>query len=189
MSGGAGDTSWPLSEPRGTPTAHKPGAFDHLSGRRLASWRRRAAGFAIDAVLMAVVPVALFIAWSNSMTPAQSANDNLPTSAISDLLLAGWFVLGLVVVVAYPVWFIGRRGQTPGMRRMRIRLARIDAEDHLSEVDFATSWRRWFSALFFWALGLWIVTLLIDYLWPLRNRRNQCVHDKWGRTVALEDLM
>jgi uncharacterized RDD family membrane protein YckC len=105
------------------------------------------------------------------------------------LLLAGWFVLGLVVVVAYPVWFIGRRGQTPGMRRMRIRLARIDAEDHLSEVDFATSWRRWFSALFFWALGLWIVTLLIDYLWPLRNRRNQCVHDKWGRTVALEDLM
>src|SRR5580704_2274783 len=113
----------------------------------------------------------------------------VPWSAISDISLAAGLLLSLGLVVVYPVWFIGRRGQTPGMLRMRIRLSRIDDEDNLSDVDFATSWRRWLFALPFWVTALYGVTLLFDYLWPLRDRRHQCLHDKWARTVALEDLM
>ena len=171
------------------PTRHAPSAVDHLAGRCLASWRRRAAGFAIDAVLMGVVPLACFVAFGASLPPAQGANDTQPWSAISDISLAAGLLLSLGLVVVYPVWFIGRRGQTPGMRRMRIRLSRIDDEDNLSDVDFATSWRRWLFALPFWVTALYGVTLLFDYLWPLRDRRHQCLHDKWARTVALEDLM
>jgi uncharacterized RDD family membrane protein YckC len=164
-------------------------AVDHLAGRRLASWPRRAAGFMIDAVLMGVVPLVCIVGFGASLPPSRGANDTQPVSASSDVWLAAALVLSLVIVVAYPVWFIGRRGQTPGMRRLRIRLSRIDAEDNLSDVDFATSWRRWLFALPFWVTALYGVTLLIDYLWPLRNSRHQCLHDKWARTVALEDLM
>ena len=55
------------------PTRHAPSAVDHLAGRRLASWPRRAAGFAIDAVLMGVVPLACFVAFGASLPPAQGA--------------------------------------------------------------------------------------------------------------------
>ena len=171
------------------PTRRAPSAFDHLAGRRLARWPRRAAGFAIDAVLMGVVPLACFVAFGASLPPVQGANDSQPWSTASGMWLAAAIVLSLGIVVAYPVWFIGRRGQTPGMRRMRIRLSRIDAEDNLSDVDFATSWRRWLFALLFWVTALYGVTLLADYLWPLRDRRRQCLHDKWAHTVSLEDLM
>ena len=171
------------------PTWSARSAVDHLAGRRLASWPRRAAGFVIDAVLMGVVPLACFVAFGASLPPAQSGNGTPPLSASSAVWLAVALVLSLGMVIVYPVWFIGRRGQTPGMRRMRIRLSRIDAEDNLSDVDFATSWRRWLFALPFWVTALYGVTLLFDYLWPLRNRHHQCLHDKWARTVVLEDLM
>jgi uncharacterized RDD family membrane protein YckC len=95
------------------------------------------------------------------------------------------FVASLTVFVAYPVWFLGRRGRTPGMQLMGIRLYRVNREGSLSAPDRATAWRR--SAV---AMGFWLIFAFgpaLDYMWSFDNPRRQCLHDKFGRTVAVNE--
>ena len=80
-------------------------------------WGRRAVGFLIDFILMALAPVVFFVPFGIS-TPETSQSeppDDRPVSWV-------WFwclLASFTVFVLYPVWFIERRGQTPGMRQMR----------------------------------------------------------------------
>ncbi len=98
-----------------------------------------------------------------------------------------WFwcwLASCTVFVLYPVWFIGRRGQTPGMKKMQIRLFQIHSEGNLVA---PTSQRAWGRALM--AFACWIVFFawILDYLWPLGDKRHQCLHDKVARTVAVDE--
>jgi len=145
----------------------------------LATWRRRAVGFFLDVGLMAIVPFVLAIAFGASLPNAADA----PPSPISDAL--GWVLLAsLGVVVVYPAWFIGRRGQTPGMKRMQIRLYRMDAEGNLSAPGWGRAWGR--SATAFVVLCLFDAGWLVYALWPLGNDRRQCLHDEVARTIAVD---
>ena len=38
-------------------------------------------------------------------------------------------------------------------------------------------------AVVFWFL---LVAWILDYLWPLGDKRHQCLHDKVARTVAVD---
>ncbi len=92
---------------------------------RYARWGRRGAGFLIDFLLMATLPVAFFILFGAS-TP-DTTNPNPPISLVSWVWFWSWLASSTLFVV-YPVWFISRRGQTPGMKKMRIRLMHMDVE-------------------------------------------------------------
>lgn len=129
---------------------------------------------------MAIVPVILLVGFSASVPDDQNA----PLSTASWV----WFwalALSLTVFVIYPAWFIGRRGQTPGMKKMGVRLYRINREGTLSAPSRGNAWGRSAAALVAWLILT--IGILVDYLWSLGDKRRQCLHDKIGRTVAVQE--
>jgi uncharacterized RDD family membrane protein YckC len=149
---------------------------------RLASTAARATGFLVDAAVMSIVPVVLFVGFSASLT--EFNNQNGPLSGASWAWLASLLV-SLTVFVVYPAWFIGRRGRTPGMKTMDIRLYRVNREGTLAQPGWGNAWGR--SAA---AMACWLVLFFgpaVDYLWSFEDRRRQCLHDKLGRTVVVQE--
>jgi uncharacterized RDD family membrane protein YckC len=131
---------------------------------------------------MTIVPTLLYYGFIASMTTFNDQNG--PLSGASWVWLLS-FLASLTVFVAYPAWFIGRRGRTPGMKKMDIRLYRVNREGTISPPAWAIAWGR--SAA---AMACWLILVFgpaVDYLWSFEDQRRQCLHDKLGRTVAVQE--
>ena len=57
----------------------------------------------------------------------------------------------------------------------------VDA-DNRSPIGYGRAFAR-LSTAFLWAL--FTVPGVLDHLWPLRDRRNQALHDKFARSVVV----
>lgn len=145
-----------------------------------AGWFRRAWAFLFDALVLAVGLVVLVV--------------------VPDVVLkaSGWFatnvlrvtfVLSLVFVVVYPVYFIGQRGQTPGMKLLQIRLYRLGPAGELHPPTYKVSWGRWAAVLGLQLLSgaLFGIPIILDYLWAAWDKQGQCLHDKAAGTVAVDE--
>ena len=66
---------------------------------------------------------------------------------------------------------------------MQIRLFQIDREGNLEAPSRQRAWGRAATAFACWLL---VVAWILDYLWPLGDKRHQCLHDKVARTVAVD---
>jgi uncharacterized RDD family membrane protein YckC len=189
MSGGQEGTRWP-EPPRETPFtwgSAVPYTWGPSSdaptppeGPRYATWGRRWVGFLLDLLLMVSVPIAFFIAFAVSLP--YSNNSDPPMTAASWVWFYCWLA-SCTVVVLYPVWFIGRRGQTPGMKVSDIRLYQVQADGSLGAPSWKCAWGRTVAAVVGWFL---FVAWILDYLWPLGDSRHQCIHDKIARTIAVD---
>jgi len=138
----------------------------------LASWRRRAVAVTVDAVVLAfVVLVTLLLAGVRAEQIDRTIREGEP---IVMLLL---FIAPRAV---YDTVFIGSRSQTPGKRWLGIKV--VDAGD-ASPIGYSRAFGRWVSTAAFWAL--FTVPGIVDHLWPLRDRRNQTLHDKVVRSLVV----
>lgn len=189
MSGGQEGTRWP-EPPRETPFTWGTGtpftwgppsnAATPPEAPRYATWGRRWVGFLLDFLLMVSVPFVLFIAFAISLP--YTNNPDPPMTAASWVWFYCWLA-SCTVVVLYPVWFIGRRGQTPGMKWSDIRLFQVHPDGSLGAPSWKCAWGRTVAASVGWFLFFaWI----LDYLWPLGDSRHQCIHDKIARTIAVD---
>jgi uncharacterized RDD family membrane protein YckC len=135
--------------------------------RAFASWGRRAAGLAIDSALLVVlVVVTIPVALAGS-------------SALADLAAA---LLGFEILVlpfAYQWLMIGACGQTLGKMTVGVRVVR--ASDG-SRFGYLVSLGRVASI---WLLSIFTLPLLLAYLWPLWDARNQTLYDKMAGTVVV----
>jgi uncharacterized RDD family membrane protein YckC len=180
MPGDEDGAPWP-DPAQGAPFTWGPSSDRQTTPQvRYATWGRRGVGFLVDFILMASAPIVFFVLLGISVP--DTSNPHAPTSAISWV----WFwclLASCTLFVLYPVWFIGRRGQTPGMQQMQIRLFAIDSEGKLETPSANRAWGRSVTAAAAWFLFFaWV----LDYLWPLGDRRHQCIHDKIARTVAVD---
>ena len=95
------------------------------------------------------------------------------------------FVVGLPVVIIYAPLLLarpgGHNGQTVGKQAMGIRVVRENGQPMTipSAIVRETLGRQLISLL---SYGLY---LFPDYLWPLRDSRNQALHDKIARTFVV----
>ena len=146
-----------------------------------ASWFRRAWGFLFD-----VFVVFLFsLVW-------------LVLILFLDLLNAdGWLAVAIRLfaviamigsIIAYPIYFIGKWGQTPGMKLLKIRLYRLGAHGELYPPTYKTSCGRWAIVMLFNFLSgiLFGIPILLDYLWAAWDKQRQCLHVKAVGTVAVD---
>ena len=135
------------------------------SPRQYASWGRRALAYIVDNVILAVpagIVLAVLIADESGV--------------VATLFLLVWFVLP----VAYFAYFHGSaRGQTPGKRLMRIR---VRADDGERPLGFGRGLGRYLMVLVF---GWFVIPLVLDFLWPLWDERNQSLHDKVAGSVVV----
>ena len=143
-----------------------------MNEHELASWGRRLAALLVDVtVLILVITTALFAAG----VPAEELRDRMREG--ETLLLV---VLFLVPEAIYYTALIGSRSQTFGKMALGIRV--VDAESN-SPIGYVRAFRRWVSTAALRAL--FTVPTILDHLWPLRDPRNQTLHDKVARSVVV----
>jgi uncharacterized RDD family membrane protein YckC len=126
-------------------------------GRRLASWRRRAAAVVLDGVVLAGL-------------------------VLFTLVAAGVPVEELFVAprAIYDTALIGSRNQTLGKMALKIQV--VDAQT-AAPIGYLRAFRRWLSTATLWAL--FTVPGIVDHLWPLRDARKQTLHDKFAGSVVV----
>ena len=143
-----------------------------VNEHELASWGRRLAALLVDVVVLGlVIAFALFA----SGMPVEDLRDRV--EAGETLLIV---VLFLIPEAIYYTALIGSRSQTFGKMALRIKV--VDAESR-SPIGYARAFRRWLSTATLRAL--FTVPTVVDHLWPLRDPKNQTLHDKFARSVVV----
>ena len=148
-----------------------------------AGWYRRAWGFLFDAFVMAL----LLLVW---VIPYMFIYVALDASGwLAHALMGLVVILSVVLVIAYPVYFIGKGGQTPGMKLLKIRLYRLGADGELYPPTYGVSWGRWGTVMVLNLLSgaLFGIPIILDYLWAAWDTQRQCLHDKVVGTVAVDE--
>jgi uncharacterized RDD family membrane protein YckC len=143
-----------------------------VNEHELASWGRRLAALLVDAIVLGLaIAVALFAA-------------GMPVDELRDRLQDGetllFVVLFLIPEGIYYTALIGSRSQTFGKMALGIKV--VDAESR-SPIGYPRAFTRWMSTAAMRAL--FTIPTVVDHLWPLRDRRNQSLHDKFARTVVV----
>jgi uncharacterized RDD family membrane protein YckC len=142
------------------------------ANRELASWRRRGAALLLDGLILGLVVAATLIA------------AGIPADELRERLEAGetltFVALFLVPEAIYQTAMIGSRNQTLG--KMALGIAVVDADDRTS-IGYARAFTRWLSTAAMRAF--FTVPTIVDHLWPLRDPRNQSLHDKFARSVVV----
>ena len=138
----------------------------------LASWGRRLAALLVDAAILGLVVAATVLA---AGVPAEDLRERIREGETLLIVL-----LFLVPEAIYQTWMIGSRSQTLGKMALRIQV--VDAESR-SPIGYARALTRWVSTAALRAL--FTVPTVVDHLWPLRDPRNQTLHDKLARSIVV----
>ena len=143
-----------------------------MNEHELASWGRRLAALLVDVVVLGmVIAITLFAAGM----PADDLRHRVENG--ETLLIIFLF---LIPEAIYYTALIGSRSQTFGKMALGIKV--VDAESR-SPIGYARAFTRWFSTATLRAL--FTIPTVIDHLWPLRDARNQALHDKFARSVVV----
>jgi uncharacterized RDD family membrane protein YckC len=154
------------------PVARQPGDQAWV-GRPLASWGSRVGAQLLDALIL-VIPSAILIALVLGVFLAGSDVGGVITAIIA-------FFLYIVVALFYaPVLMAregARNGQTWGKQILGITVIR----DNGQQIDLGFGFLREFVVknLLFGVVGGFFagIPTLVDYLWPLWDDENRCLHD------------
>jgi uncharacterized RDD family membrane protein YckC len=143
--------------------------------RDYAGWGRRVGAYLLDVLIL--IGVVLVIGLVVGIIVGASSDGE--TGAISGAVVG--YVLSFVFPFIYFTFFHGDpRGQTPGKRAVGIRVVR---EETGASIGYGRALGRYaITVLFAWLLFL---PLLLDYLWPLWDDKNQALHDKVVGSVVI----
>ena len=142
------------------------------AARELASWSRRLAALLVDTVVLGLaIGVALYAAGMKAGELRNRIEDG------ETLLIV---VLFLIPEAIYYTWMVGSRSQTVGKMALGIKV--VDAESR-APIGYVRAFRRWLSTATLRAF--FSIPTIVDHLWPLRDRKNQALHDKFARSVVV----
>jgi uncharacterized RDD family membrane protein YckC len=143
-----------------------------------ASWGSRVAAFLLDGLIVfAIVGIPVVI-----VVVAILASTSEPERDGGGLAVAMIVVVYLVALalpfVYYTVLQGGARGATWGTRALGIRVVHQDGQ----ALGYGRAFGRYGIQLL---LGILVLPLLADYLWPLWDAKNQSLHDKVVGSVVV----
>jgi uncharacterized RDD family membrane protein YckC len=145
---------------------------DAPAAGELASWGRRLAALLLDAAILGLVVAATVLA---AGVPAEDLRERIQNGETMLLVL-----LFLAPEAIYQTAMIGSRNQTLGKMALGIQV--VDAESR-SPIGYPRAFTRWVSTAALRAL--FTIPTIIDHLWPLRDPKNQTLHDKLARSVVV----
>jgi uncharacterized RDD family membrane protein YckC len=134
--------------------------------RAHASWGSRVGAYLLDSLII-VVPLVVLIVVAVAVD-------------VWVLVVLGYLGTLVVPFVYFTYFHGGASGQTPGKRALGIRVV----SDQTGEsIGYGRAFGRYaITVLFAWVLFL---PLVLDYLWPLWDTRNQALHDKVVSSVVV----
>ena len=96
-----------------------------------------------------------------------------------------WAILGLAYLATFVLPFVyftvmhgGERGQTYGKRALGIRVV----DQNGGRIGYGSAFGRYAITFLF---GLFVLPVVLDYLWPVWDRRNQALHDKVASSLVV----
>jgi len=135
------------------------------SERQFSSWGRRVAAYLLDSLIM-FVPLFVVIG-------VAAAADVWAVALIG-------YVGTLVLPFVYFTFFHGdARGQTPGKRVLGIRVV---GDETGRSIGYGRAFGRYAITFVF---GFFVLPIILDYLWPLWDSKNQALHDKVVGSVVV----
>jgi uncharacterized RDD family membrane protein YckC len=134
-------------------------------------WWRRAAALLIDSTLLFV----LVIVVGGLAFGVNAVNEDV--GAILIILAILFLFAGPIF---YWIYFTGRApGQTVGKKALGIRVRHAEQD---RAIGYGPSAGRY---LITFAFGIFYIPALLDYLWPLWDKRNQTLHDKVVNSIVV----
>ena len=146
-------------------------AGDPVTGEPLASWGRRAGGWFVD---LLVYVAAFVVTFALALTTEDSA-----TGEVSDLAALLLFFVWFLGPSVYAWLMVGAFGRTLGKMAVGVTVVRSADADHVGYL------RALGRAASTWLLGLLFFPILLAYLWPLWDARNQTLYDKMAGTIVV----
>lgn len=143
---------------------------DPVTGALLASWGRRAGGWFVDLLVYVVAFVVTFVL---ALATEDATGEVDAWAAL--LVFFVWF-LGPSL---YSWLLVGAFGQTLG--KMAVGITVVQSAD-AERVGYLRALGRTAST---WLLGLLFFPILLAYLWPLWDERNQTLYDKMAGTIVV----
>ena len=179
----------PLSTiPPGSRPAPGFGSRPQAAGELAAPGRRLAARL-IDGTVMLVLTMICTLPWTADYMTAVRAHMTPESFDLKGLVDDPGFMryanaqalISLIVHALYEIPLIRYYGATPGKRLLGVRVQPVDGEGPVNWVTAIARWALWMPMGQFTA-NLW---LILDGGWCLFDRRRQCLHDKFVRTVVV----
>jgi len=143
---------------------------DPVTGAQLASWGRRAGGWFVDLLVYVVAFAATF---ALALTTEDATGE---VSTFAALLI---FVVWFLGPTLYAWLMVGAWGQTLGKMAVGVTVVRSADADRVSYL------RSLGRAASTWVLGLLFFPIVLAYLWPLWDERNQTLYDKMAGTIVV----
>jgi uncharacterized RDD family membrane protein YckC len=139
--------------------APQPGA-----DRNLASWGSRVAAYLLDTVIV-LLPLTIFVVIAIAVDPGD-------TGAVWGALLVAYLATLVLPFVYFTVLTGNERGQTFGKRALGIRVV---GQESGESIGYGRAFGRYGVTVLF---SIFFIPILLDYLWPLWDQKNQALHDK-----------
>jgi len=137
-----------------------------------ASWGRRVGAYLLDALVIAVPFIVIIVIALLAGDPEEDDGT--------------WGIIGiayLLTIVAPFIYFTvmhGREsGQTLGKRWVGIRVA---DDSTGNSIGYGRAFGRYAITFVFWLI---VIPAILDYLWPLWDRKKQALHDKVVGSVVV----
>jgi uncharacterized RDD family membrane protein YckC len=187
---------WPQQQPWPQPPFPPPGGVTTPDGARVTSWVKRLGARLLDGIFVGIgtLPLTGYFLYRTAQTVFDQMNNGTYHSFSPSGTAVAWesAALGIILVadIVYEVFSLRRWGATPGKRLVGISVRRWDQGGQL---PWSTIARR---VGFIYALSalslvplvgiLASIAALVNYLFPLWDKRRQALHDKVANTVVIE---
>ncbi len=142
---------------------------------KLASGGSRFLAQLIDGIILGVLSAVISIPLG--MIVGTMGTNSQPSGAAGGVSLVGQLIIWLIYA-AYPIYFIGKSGQTPGKSIMKIKVVRINSTE---EVGFVGAFLREL-------VGKTVSSIVfaLGYLSILWDKNKQGWHDKIAGTIVVK---
>ncbi len=160
-----------LKEGVSTPTPGGPGGNLRYAG----FWIRFAAKF-IDGILLAVVNLIIQFAFTFGIMGITGLQGGGAESVLEAVMMVVMFLIQLAIQAGYTIYFVGKKGATPGKMLCRLKVVRSDG----SALTYGRSTGRYFAE---WVTAM---TCTIGYIMAAFDEEKRSLHDRIADTRVIQ---
>jgi len=183
---GVGDIS-PISAQQPSPVVGTVTSDSNIKEgtNSFASFSKRSWAVFIDSLIIGSISIlfslptyiSFFKNFASSIASGSGSEYLVPQTGTSNLIFTILSIIGTIIGIIYPIYFIGKFGATPGKKAMKIKVVEVNSNQNPG----------YLKAFLRETIGKFISSLIffVGYLWVIWDKDKQAWHDKIAGTVVV----